>query len=432
MTDPTFEAQVLAFEQCWQRGPAPEICQFLPPAGSPEDRLRLLIELVCVDLEYRWRNRGPDRFDSQPPTIESYFESFPEVARERTTKAELIGEEYRVRQRWGDAPPAAEFVARFPELHDVLPAILQEIDRELHAEGSAPLPVVAPHTGSDRKARVDELPDARAPLQYQDYLLQELIGAGGMGKVYRALQRSLDRMVAVKFLRKSFLRNLPAVERFIGEARTVARLDHPGIVVVHGLGRTPQGGYFIAMNRVEGVDLSRRLERERPPIATAVEWMIAVCDAIHHAHTKGVVHCDLKPANVLVNTAGRVYVTDFGLARSLSGETAAVTELEGTAAFMAPEQVSDFWGPIGPQTDIYGLGALLFTLLTGRPPWRERRLPDILANVLSATPVVAASELATEVPAELSAICARCMLKAPDERYSSVREVREVLERWRG
>ena len=116
------------------------------------------------------------------------------------------------------------------------------------------------------------------------------------------------------------------------------------------------------------------------------------CDALDHAHERGVVHCDLKPANLLLDEDGRIRVTDFGLARSLAGETPWAAEVEGTAPFMAPEQASPIWGPIDHRTDVYGIGAVLFTLLTGRPPFVGRRLPDVLAQVVSATPVPCARQ----------------------------------------
>jgi serine/threonine-protein kinase len=140
-----------------------------------------------------------------------------------------------------------------------------------------------------------------------------------------------------------------------------------------------------------------------------------------------VVHCDLKPANLLLDEGGGIRVADFGLARSLSGETPWAAEVEGTASFMAPEQASRCWGPIDRRTDVYGLGAVLFALLTGRPPFVGRRLADVLAQVVAATPVVSPDDLRPGLPAALVDVLRRCLSKAPGGRYPTVQELRRAL-----
>ena len=193
--------------------------------------------------------------------------------------------------------------------------------------------------------------------------------------MYEARLHGTGREVAVKFLRNTLLQHPEVVRRFIGEARTIARLRHPNIVGTEGLGRTPGGSYFIVMDLVAGPDLARIGGRRVIAVEEAIRWAIETCDALGHAHEQGIVHCDLKPANLLLDEAGRIRVTDFGLARSLAGETPWAAEVEGTVPFMAPEQASRCWGPIDHRTDVYGIGAVLFTLLTGRPPFVGRRLP---------------------------------------------------------
>jgi eukaryotic-like serine/threonine-protein kinase len=153
------------------------------------------------------------------------------------------------------------------------------------------------------------------------------------------------------------------------------------------------------------------------------------CDALGHAHERGIVHCDLKPANLLLDEGGRVRVTDFGLARSLAEGTPWAAEVEGTAPFMAPEQASRCWGPIDRRTDVYGLGAVLFALLTGRPPVAGRRLPDVLAEVISATPVIAPSRLRPGLSETVDALCRKCLAKRPEERFQTVHEVRAALSK---
>ena len=150
---------------------------------------------------------------------------------------------------------------------------------------------------------------------------------------------------------------------------------------------------------------------------------------LDHAHGQGVVHCDLKPANLLLDERGRIQVTDFGLARSLTEDTPWAAEVEGTAPFMAPEQASRCWGPIDHRTDVYGIGAVIFALLTGRPPFLGHRLPDILAEVISATPVVSPGSLRPDLPEWVSDLCRKCLSKAPEARFQSVQEVRSALSR---
>ena len=265
-------------------------------------------------------------------------------------------------------------------------------------------------------------------LSPEDFLLQRMIGAGRMGKVYQAWRHGANHLVAVKYLRKSLLHEPQLVERFIGESRIVAGLHHRNIVGVHGLGRTPGGSYFIVMDLVQGPNLADLGKLRAISVDEAARWVIQVCSALEHAHSRGVIHCDLKPANLLIDEAGTVRVTDFGLARSLFGETPWAAEVEGTGPFMAPEQVSRAWGNIDARTDVFGVGAVLFTLLTGRAPWIGRKLPDILAAVTSATPVIAPAQIRPDLPDSLSDLCQKCLSKAPNDRFSTVADVRTALE----
>jgi RNA polymerase sigma factor (sigma-70 family) len=269
--------------------------------------------------------------------------------------------------------------------------------------------------------------EACARLESHDFLLQRMLGAGRFGKVYRARQRSVDQTVAIKYLRKSYLNNPEVVERFLEEARTLSRLHHPGIVKLHGLGKTPVGSYFIVMDWIEGPNLAEVMKGGAVSPERATHWALQITSALAHAHEQGILHCDLKPSNLIVNQHDRVFVTDFGLARSLSRPPELLDRIEGTPAFMAPEQVADWWGPLTCRTDVYGLGAVLFTLLTGQPPWPERRLADILARILTSEAVVAADLIRPGLPKRLSQICQRCLAKKPAERYASMDELRAAL-----
>ncbi len=184
-----------------------------------------------------------------------------------------------------------------------------------------------------------------------------------MAKVYLAVHRPSDQRVALKVLRKR-LRQWPRhVEQFVQEAAVAARLRHPGIVPAHGLGRLPDGNFFLVFDWIDGIDLEKRRRDATISARQAAEIVAAVADAIDHAHQQGVIHRDLKPANVLIDSAGNVFLTDFGFAWLAAGTEPFERSIAGTAGFMAPEQIDRSLGPIGPHTDVYGLGALLHALV---------------------------------------------------------------------
>ena len=249
-----------------------------------------------------------------------------------------------------------------------------------------------------------------------------MIGAGRFGKVYRARQQDGGQTVAIKYLRKVLLNNPEIVGRFLQEAGTLARLQHPGIVGHRGLGRTNGGSYFIVMDWIDGTTLADLLGTPLE-VGRVLGWMRQLCDALGYAHQKGILHCDLKPNNVLVDKRDRVYLSDFGLSRSLGGENEFANRIEGTPAFMAPEQVTKSWGPVSCQTDIYGAGALLFTLLTGQPPWREKSLSSILARIVSGDEVTDPRVLRPELPQGISLVCQCCLAKAANKRYRSMNDL---------
>jgi tRNA A-37 threonylcarbamoyl transferase component Bud32 len=424
--DLEFERRVLRFEQAWRRNGACKIVDFLgePFATHDSERERLLVELICIDLEYRWQTRDA----AAVVTLTHYVEEFPELGSLNRLPLELIGEEYRVRCRWGDRPSHVEFLCRFQERREPIRAELLRVDDELEAEDNqAPRPALRVTSSREEAEFTPDVP----LLAHDEFLLRRLIGAGRMGKVYEARPYNASREVAVKFLRKGFLRHPRMVGRFIDEATTIAKLRHPNIVGTQGLGRTPGGSYFIVMDFVAGPNLARLGAQREVGVNEAIRWVMETCEAVEHAHEMGIIHCDLKPANLLLDESGKIRVTDFGLARSLTEETPWTAEVEGTAPFMAPEQASRSWGPIDHRTDVYGIGAVLFTLLTGRPPIVGRRLPDILAQVIAGTPVISVLELRPGLPKPLGDLCRTCLSKAPEERYRTVKDLRLALSHLR-
>jgi eukaryotic-like serine/threonine-protein kinase len=423
----SFEALIADFERAWQRGDPPDIGAYLRRCEEPEDRRRLLIELIAVDLEYRWRTASSKPGQSAW-TLAEYAAHLADLHSPGDLPVELIEEEYRARCRWGDKPGLTAFATRYQDRRPDIRRQLEQIDRELREEAGDDLSLTAKYIPDPSPAeRSPFVPDARAPLIYSDYLLRELIGAGRTGRVYRATDRKSDRPVAIKYLRKSFQRIPEMVDRFISEARTVSRFQHPGIVPMHGVGQTPARGFFIVMDLVEGSDLSKVIGRQTVPIAEAVRWTIEVCEALDHAHERGIIHCDLKPGNLLLDNSGRVRVTDFGLARPIREDAGPLDRIEGTCGFMAPEQVSDWWGPLSPRTDIYGVGAVLFNLLTGQPPYRGPTLADVLSQVVSGIAINSPKELRSDIPPAVNEICLRCLAKSPASRFEDMRRLRAAL-----
>jgi serine/threonine-protein kinase len=262
-------------------------------------------------------------------------------------------------------------------------------------------------------------PDAAPPEELGDFELLEEIGRGGMGAVYRARQRSLDRLVAVKVLLRGADASQQDQERFRAEAAAVARLDHPNIVPIYETGEVAGWRYF-GMKMIEGVNLSQRMAEGPLPQREAARVVMEAARAIHYAHERGVVHRDLKPANILLDAAGHPHVTDFGLAkRSAAGQTLTTTgAILGTPSYMAPEQAAGGRGDVGPASDVFSLGAILYALLTGRPPFQGASPVDTLLLVLEQDPVPPRL-LNAHVDPDLEMIALRSLQKPAELRYAS-------------
>lgn len=419
---------VMKFERVWNASNPPKISAVL--ATNPaltfdiKKRLRLLVELISIDLEFRWRGSSRQTGSEDKEyvarwVLEDYLAEFDEISTSNVL-LELIGEEYRARMQWGDRPEHIEFLRRFSSYGKRLIDRLKSIDREMRDEVDEELSLVKRRDSTSKSP----LPtprgtDLEASLFYGDFTLQQLIGAGGVGKVYRALQKNVEKQVAVKFLRKNFVNDARAVSRFVMEALIIGNLQHPGLVEYHGLGRTPNGGFFIAMDFIDGSDLGKLLSVQIPQPQTAISWIDQAATTLDYVHQQGVIHCDLKPGNLLLDHDRRIRVTDFGFARSVGTLSHTLKRIEGTAAFMAPEQVDSYWGEISPRTDVYGLGAVLYALLTGKPPFVGRRIADVLTKVVSTEPPNLLDDYSGGVTQSIRAICLRCLQKQPRLRYES-------------
>jgi serine/threonine protein kinase len=270
-------------------------------------------------------------------------------------------------------------------------------------------------------------PDVGLPLGDDLELLSE-VGRGSMGVVYRARQKSLHRTVAVKMLLGDG-RDDPAVRaRFLNEARAAANLNHPNIVRVFQVGDSPAGPYVV-MEYLKGHTLAQHLRRGPVRVPTAMSLLASLANAVHYAHQKGVIHRDLKPGNVVV-ARGRPVVLDFGLAKFMNQSSPLTREgvVVGTPAFMSPEQARNEADRIGPPTDVYALGGILYFMLAGRPPYLGKSGLDVALKVVGPETPPSIREFAPDVPAELEAVCMRCLQKRPEDRYPTAKALRKALQ----
>ena len=276
---------------------------------------------------------------------------------------------------------------------------------------------------------------AVTPRQIGEYEIIEEIARGGMGIVWKARQRVPDRIVALKMILAGRLSSDHAVERFLIEAYSAGNLDHPNIVPIFAVGQE-SGDYFYTMKYITGESLDRHV-RSNPSKAgfpagpaAAAELLIKIAMAVHHAHQRGVLHRDLKPGNILLDERMEPFVTDFGLAKLLHGDQhLTVTGMAvGTPSYLSPEQAAGSKG-LSTAVDVYGLGAVLYEMLTGRPPFRGVTVMDTIRRVIEDEPVPPHA-IVPGLSRDLEAICLKCLEKQPARRYASAEALALDLRHW--
>jgi serine/threonine-protein kinase len=319
----------------------------------------------------------------------------------------------RFEEAWrrGDAPEIDTYLAQY----DGPPSERRELRTELTALHRE-LCGTAPETS------------AEAPRRFGDYELIAELGHGGMGVVYHARQVGLNRPVALKVMRNGPFASEAEMRRFRTEAEAAANLDHPNIVPIYEVGRREGIAYF-SMRLVTGGGLDGQLGRFVGDPRAAARLLATVARAVQFAHDRGFIHRDLKPSNILLDERGRPLVADFGLVKRVEavGSAASESGVVGTPAFMAPEQASG--RAVGAAADIYSLGAILYQMLTGRPPFRGATVTETIAQVLGREPIPP-QLLRPGIPRELALICLRCLEKAPGSRYPSAAALADDLERF--
>ena len=388
------------FETAWQGATPPQIETFLAdvPAEQVEPLLRELLRVEIQVLE----------LTDQPVNIKSYHERFPD-------QIALIDECFKNGRQETSPTGSGQntvSIANKPE------------NPNSDTHGS---PIQGTMLGSDAvkvggASLVGKL--------FGDYELLEEIARGGMGVVYKARQQSLNRIVALKMILSGELASDQEVSRFQMEAESAAALKHPHIVNIHDVG-VEAGHHFFSMDYIEGRNLEELILENPLAAQQAASYLLEIAQAIEYAHQQGILHRDLKPSNILVDQTGATHITDFGLAKQIQkdGQLTGSGQLLGTPAYMSPEQAAGEREHFGPAMDVYSLGAILYALITGGPPFRAESTLELIIQVLKLEPI-APRLMNPKIPRDLETICLKCLAKDPRRRYSSAAKLAADLDRW--
>ncbi len=429
----------------WQQNEQPNWLDFA--ADVPSDSWLDLFALIRVDQDQRWR-RG------NPVQVEHYLQRCVRISTDQEHVLDLVASEILLRRAHGELPQLDQYSRRFPDAADALKILFAQhaafdasldlsfdgTDNELPPSSAdhrptlfwstAPQPSAESVTAADGPTLPTQRPAVMAglPEMIGNYRLEGILGRGGMGVVYKARDRRLKRLVALKML--SSFDNPDDLLRFKAEAEIYARLQHPHIVQIFEVGQH-EGRLFLVLELVTGGSLADRLKGVPLPARSAAEMVATLAAAVHVAHLAGIVHRDLKPGNVLLAADDTPKVTDFGLAKSMDqpSDQTQTGALIGTPSYMAPEQACGKGKNAGPTIDVYALGAILYEALTGRPPFRGQTTLDTLDQVRSAEPVAPVT-LQPKLPRDLNTICLKCLEKSPEKRYATALLLSEDLKRF--
>jgi WD40 repeat protein len=411
----------------WRQGRQPAVAEFLAATGLTDPAM--VATVIRVD---QWERR---KLGEVVPA-ETYLDAFPALRDDPEHAIDVVFAEYVMREQLGESPALEEYVRRFPQFADQL-ALQVELHAAMDEDGDGAWPVTwmesraVPQT--DRRASA-EAPTNEGRAAYPNIPGFEILGVlgwGGMGMVYRAHERSLNRLVALKMVHASAQADPQVLARLQVEAEAVARLQHPNIVQIYEVGQHG-GSPFLVLELVAGPCLAQALSATPQPARWAAELVETLARAIHEAHALGVVHRDLTPANILLTPDERPKITDFGLAKLLVGGGDLRTQtgaLLGTPSYMAPEQAASRHQAIGAATDVYALGAILYEVLTGRPPFKAESPLETLRQVAADEPV-APSRLRPRLPRDLETITLKCLRKEPAQRYANAGALADDLRRF--
>jgi tetratricopeptide (TPR) repeat protein len=385
------------------------------------------LTVVLLDQRRRWQRH-------ERVLVETYLSQEPALCNDPEAVLDLIYQEIVLREESGDGPQLDEYLQRFPQFAEQI-GLQFQVHRVVETDPLTRVASVQTEAGFASYPSDDREKPSGATVIPGYELLGEL-GRGGMGVVYQARQLGLNRLVAVKMILGGLHVNPKVVARFRTEAEAVARLHHPNIVQIHAVGEQDGLPYFV-LELVPGTSLQKRLASQPLAAPQAARLVETLAQAMQHAHTQGIVHRDLKPSNVLLAGSRDLpidhttpKITDFGLAKLLDAETGQTPaeSCVGTPNYMAPEQAAGA-GNAGPAVDLYSLGAILYELLAGRPPFAGGTVLETLEQVRSQEPV-RPSRLQTGVPRDLETICLKCLEKEPEKRYVTAQDLADDLRRY--
>lgn len=414
-------------ELALQSGKTPDLAKALE-GFDDESRSALFGELLLIEIQHRQKLS-----QTETATVQAIREAHPELTDELVEAVELVKHRIGIgaaqhSQAWtSDGIPLLGGVTAGSNSFEVYCPHCHELCGIPHSSEITKVTCGVCGNTFDLADQALETEQAVTLKSIGHFDLTSRLGMGGCGTVWKAYDSQLNRTVAVKIPRAGQLTDSDE-ERFLREAQTVARLQHPNIVPVHEFGRDGKILYFVT-NYVRGVSLSEWLTGRRLPIREAVEMVIKVADALHYAHEQGVIHRDIKPSNILLDANGEPHVTDFGLAKLERLEPSdAEGALLGTPAYMSPEQAVGEAHLCDPRTDVYGLGVVLFQLITNELPFRGNR--QMLLHQIQFDEPISPRKLNANIPKDLETLCLKCLQKPMASRYPTAHAMAEDLRRF--